>query len=110
MTQRPMEALTVSEALTRLAADKTDYKRLIEEITYDIGLYKPHRIDLQTAHSRDELYIVAAGTGEFVCDRQTKAFGPGDMFFVPGGAEHHFLDFSKDFSTWVVFFGTRPSK
>ena len=28
----------------------------------------------------------------------------GDFLFVPTGSEHHFLDFTEDFSTWVIFF------
>ncbi len=102
-----MKGYTVSEALARLSSEKTDYMRLIEDATYDIGLYKPDGVDPQTPHSRDELYIVAAGTGEFVCDGKTRAFAPGDMLMVPAGVEHRFQNFSEDFSTWVVFFGVR---
>jgi mannose-6-phosphate isomerase-like protein (cupin superfamily) len=81
--------------------------RLIEDDTYDIGLYKPDGVDPQTPHNRDEVYIVAAGTGEFVCDGKTKAFAPGDMLIVSAGVAHRFQNFSENFSTWVVFFGAR---
>jgi hypothetical protein len=57
-----MKGFTVSEALARLASEKTDYIRLIEDATYDIAVYKPDRVDPQTPHNRDELYIIAAGT------------------------------------------------
>jgi len=48
-----------------------------------------------------------AGSGDFVCGSETRAFAPGDVFFVPAGIEHRFMKFSYDFATWVVFFGKR---
>jgi mannose-6-phosphate isomerase-like protein (cupin superfamily) len=103
-----MTQITVSQALARLAEAHTDYSRLIEKRDYDIGLYKPDGVDKQTPHARDELYIVAAGSGEFLCDGESRAFAPGDALFVPEGVEHRFVEFSADFSAWVVFFGERP--
>jgi mannose-6-phosphate isomerase-like protein (cupin superfamily) len=100
-----MLKLTLKEALARLAESESDYMRLIEQPKFDLGLYQPIVIDPQTPHARDELYIVAAGTGRFVCAGQTRPFGPGDVFFVAAGAEHRFVDFSSDFATWVIFLG-----
>jgi mannose-6-phosphate isomerase-like protein (cupin superfamily) len=34
-----------------------------------------------------------------------ETFGPGDFLFAPAGVEHRFEDFSKDFATWVLFYG-----
>ncbi len=105
-----MTRFTVAEALGRLVAANADYTRLIDDPAYDIGIYQPDGVDPQTPHGRDEIYIIGAGTGEFVCAGEIKPFGPGDLFFVPAGVEHRFLNFSRDFSTWVIFFGPRPSK
>ena len=35
----------------------------------------------------------------------SEVFGPGDLIFVPAGAEHRFEDFSDDLETWVAFYG-----
>lgn len=70
-----------------------------------LKLYAPTRIDRQTPHTRDELYVVASGTGTFVNGDARHPFGPGDALFVPAGVEHRFEDFSNDFRTWVVFYG-----
>lgn len=104
-----MTGFTVAEALGRLVSANADYARLVENQSYDIGIYRPDGVDTQTPHTRDEAYVIGSGTGEFVCAGETKAFGPGDMFFVPAGAEHRFVNFTKDFSAWVIFFGPRPS-
>jgi mannose-6-phosphate isomerase-like protein (cupin superfamily) len=104
--QNLMLKLNLREALGRLAETESDYVRLIEQQKFDLGLYQPIVIDPQTPHARDELYIVAAGTGRFVCADETRSFGPGDVFFVAAGTEHRFVDFSSDFATWVIFFGT----
>jgi mannose-6-phosphate isomerase-like protein (cupin superfamily) len=70
-----------------------------------VELYRPEGADLQTPHTQDELYIVAAGHGHFACGGEHTAFGPGDCLFVPAGVEHRFTDFSADFTTWVIFYG-----
>lgn len=61
--------------------------------------------DPQTPHDQDEVYIVAAGTGVFLCGDRREPFGPGDALFVPANVTHRFEDFSPDFATWVVFYG-----
>jgi mannose-6-phosphate isomerase-like protein (cupin superfamily) len=96
--------ITVADALDRLISANVDYTRLIEQNAFDVGIYRPETIDPQTPHARDELYVVAAGSGEFLCGDDTKAFGPGDLFYVRAGVEHRFLNFSEDFATWVIFF------
>ena len=85
---------TIKNALIRLAETNTDYIEIIEKQTFDLGLYRPVDIDPQTPHARDELYIVARGTGRFACGEEVEEFAPGDAFFVPAGSEHRFIDFS----------------
>lgn len=70
-----------------------------------VELYAPRVRDLQTPHSRDELYFIARGYGEFVHANKRHSVAPGDTFFVPAGDEHRFENFSNDFVTWVVFYG-----
>jgi mannose-6-phosphate isomerase-like protein (cupin superfamily) len=82
---------------------------LLDKPTFEVGLYKPERHDPQGAHARDELYVIARGSGDFACDGKTEKFQAGDAFFVPAGTAHRFMSFSADFSTWVIFFGPRPS-
>ena len=101
-----MDKLSIVQALKALSGSET-YKRLIEKTDLDIGMYRPNETDDQTPHARDEIYIVATGTGEFVCAGEREAFVPGDLFYVPAGIEHRFENFSEDFSTWVVFIGQR---
>jgi len=73
--------------------------------TLSIEIYAPVDRDPQTPHTRDEAYVVISGSGIFVSDRGRQAFGPGDFLFAPAGVEHRFEDFSKDFATWVLFYG-----
>ncbi|MEA2754194.1 MAG: hypothetical protein QOJ54_483 [Aliidongia sp.] len=91
-------------------ADNTDrYATLIDRAHGDIGLYRPSGIDSQSPHQRDEAYIVASGTGTFVCGDTVTICGPGDVLYVPAQVEHRFENFSDDFAVWVVFFGPRPA-
>jgi mannose-6-phosphate isomerase-like protein (cupin superfamily) len=59
----------------------------------------------QTPHLRDELYIVASGTGLYRVEDTVTAVGPGDLLFAAAHAAHGFDDFSGDFAIWVIFYG-----
>ena len=101
------EKLSSQEALKRLARDRVDFARFIERETFDVGLYRPDGIDTQTPHARDEVYVIANGSGAFVCGNERVTFAPGDMLFVPAGDVHRFENFTSDFCAWVIFFGKR---
>ena len=73
--------------------------------TMSVELYRPDRIDLQTPHRQDELYVVVSGSGTFFVAGERMTFQTGDLLFVPAGAEHRFEDFTEDFATWVIFYG-----
>ncbi len=102
-----MEKLSIAAALGELKGGSETYKRFIEKLDFDVGIYRPVELDGQTPHTRDEIYVIAAGTGDFFCAGERQEFVPGDVFFVPAGIEHRFEGFSKDFATWVVFIGAR---
>ena len=72
----------------------------------DIEFYQPKGEDRQTPHERDELYVVARGSGMFELDGNSYPFETGDAVFVPAHAVHRFASFSEDFAVWVLFLGT----
>ncbi|MGZ2411820.1 mannose-6-phosphate isomerase-like protein (cupin superfamily) [Sphingomonas sp. F9_3S_D5_B_2] len=73
--------------------------------TMRVGLYAPRGTDTQEPHRQDEIYVVVSGYGRFINDGVSKQFGPHDVIFVKAGAEHRFVDFTPDFSAWVIFWG-----
>ena len=99
-----MDKFTFAHAMHKLSIFKTDYGGLFERDTFDLGFYQPKGADLQTPHSKDELYFIASGSGKFICGNEMQPFSTGDVFFVPAGVAHKFVDFSNDFAAWVVFF------
>ena len=78
---------------------------LFEHGSLVVKLYAPRGHDPQTPHSRDEVYVIARGSGEFVCNERRQACGPEDLLFAPAGVEHHFENFGDDFAVWVIFYG-----
>lgn len=70
-----------------------------------VELYKPDKVDKQTPHTRDEVYVITSGTGRFHVNGEYISFKPGDFLFVPAGDDHRFEDFTDDFQTWVIFYG-----
>jgi mannose-6-phosphate isomerase-like protein (cupin superfamily) len=59
----------------------------------------------QKPHTRDEVYIVAAGSGFYCIDGKRTAVATGDICFAAAHAEHGFEDFTDDFAIWIVFYG-----
>ncbi len=78
---------------------------VLEHGTMVLRLYAPAGHDAQKPHTRDELYLVASGSGVFVNGDTRHDFSPGDVLFVPAGVTHRFESFSVDFAVWVVFYG-----
>jgi len=73
--------------------------------TMELKLYAPRGSDPQQPHTRDEVYIVTSGHGQFDNGGEVQPFQAGDALFVPAGRQHRFVDFSDDFATWVIFYG-----
>jgi mannose-6-phosphate isomerase-like protein (cupin superfamily) len=103
-----MTKSTIAEMLARVpapAASKLPVATAFTHGTMAVEFYAPLGRDNQTPHTRDELYFIAQGRGEFMHRGERAPFAPGDAFFVPAGDEHRFENFSDDFATWVVFWG-----
>jgi mannose-6-phosphate isomerase-like protein (cupin superfamily) len=102
--------LPLDQAESRLPTP--DGKRFVELLTHGsltIELYAPRGKDLQQPHERDEVYVVAKGSGTFLDGETRTRFGPGDVLFVPARVPHRFEDFSDDLVVWVLFVGLPPS-
>jgi mannose-6-phosphate isomerase-like protein (cupin superfamily) len=96
---------SVSNALQQLTESNQLFVDVIRHGSMSVELYKPTGQDLQQPHTKDELYIIISGTGNFICKEEKTGFQPGDVLFVPAGALHRFEDFGDDFATWVIFYG-----
>ena len=100
-----MSRLTISNALQGLKCEKEPFKELFNHGSLSVEIYKPEGVDLQQPHSRDELYVIASGSGFFINGESRERFEKGEVLFVPAGTVHRFEDFTEDFSTWVIFYG-----
>jgi mannose-6-phosphate isomerase-like protein (cupin superfamily) len=97
--------VSLQEALARVPGAKGErFAVVFERGSVSVEVYAPRGTDPQSPHKRDELYIVAAGQGTFVCGERSDRFGPGDFLFVPAGVVHRFVDFTDDLVVWVVFY------
>lgn len=104
--QNSCHQLTLGEALERLPGPQGErFAELFEHGSLSVELYAPRGRDPQTPHSRDEIYVVAQGSGEFVCGETRQSFSPNDVLFAAAKVEHRFENFSDDFAVWVFFYG-----
>jgi mannose-6-phosphate isomerase-like protein (cupin superfamily) len=97
----------ISDALDAVSKvkDSLPSALVFERGTLQVKMYRPAKHDRQRPHTRDEIYVVARGSGWFVNGIERHPFQTGDMLFVPAGAEHRFEKFTDDFCTWVMFYG-----
>ncbi len=103
-TQR--RGVTVAEGMERLPGPGgVRFEKVLEHGSLVVEIYAPRGTDPQTPHTRDEVYVVVQGTGEFVNGPDRRSFGPGDVLFVPAGVEHRFERFTDDLVVWVIFYG-----
>ena len=98
--------VTLAEALSRVPGPRGKrFAVVLEHGTLSVEIYAPRGADPQTPHTRDELYVVMSGSGQFVNGEERHRFGPGDVLFVAAGVPHRFEEFSNDLAVWVIFYG-----
>jgi mannose-6-phosphate isomerase-like protein (cupin superfamily) len=98
--------LTLADALAHLPGPTGErYVELFQHGTLSIELYAPRGDDPQSPHTKDEVYVVAQGSGQFHNGDARHPFGAGDVLFVPAGVTHRFEDFTDDLAVWVIFYG-----
>ena len=97
---------TVKESLARLPGPQgVRFAAILEHGSLKVEIYAPGGSDPQSPHTRDEVYVVIQGSGEFVNGPTREPFGSGDLLFVPAGVEHRFINFTDDLAVWVIFYG-----
>jgi mannose-6-phosphate isomerase-like protein (cupin superfamily) len=105
-TKTSCQLLSVPEALTKLPnADGKQFATIFEHGSLAVEIYAPCGIDPQQPHTRDEVYFVVSGSGDYVCGDTRQPFGPTDLLFAAAGVAHRFENFTADLVVWVLFYG-----
>ena len=97
--------LTLADARASVLRGNGRFAELFSHGSLSIEFYQPPGIDTQQPHTRDEVYVVASGRGDFLAGETRQPFEPGEVLFVPAGQRHRFENFSADFGAWVFFYG-----
>lgn len=98
--------LTAEESST-LLQQQTDFPFILmmKHGTMTMEYFSPKKIDTQSPHKQDELYVIIKGHATFLRDDERTDCKTNDVLFVPAGMIHRFENFSDDFATWVIFYG-----
>jgi len=106
MPDPKVQFLTVAEALPKIPGTKGErFVELFKHGTLSVELYAPRGKDPQKPHTRDEVYVVVTGSGEFLAGDSRRKFQEGDVLFVAAHVEHRFENFTDDLAVWVFFYG-----
>jgi mannose-6-phosphate isomerase-like protein (cupin superfamily) len=105
-SNNPCFKSAVTDALLRLPGSEGQrFATVFQHGSLLVEIYAPRGTDPQQPHTRDEIYFVATGSGEYVCGGARQTFGPTDILFASAGVEHRFENFSNDLTLWVMFYG-----
>ena len=97
---------TITDALAKLPGPQGErFATVFEHGSLLVEVYAPRGSDPQKPHTRDEVYVVVQGSGDFVVGESRQPFGPGDLLFAAAGEVHRFENFSGDTVVWVIFYG-----
>ena len=98
--------VTADEALIQLLEQtEQPFTVMMKHGMMSIEYFAPKKLDTQTPHKQDEIYIIVEGHSEFYRDGERISCKKNDILFVPAGMEHRFENFSENFATWVIFYG-----
>src|SRR4026207_1538302 len=105
-SNNPCITARVAEALERLPGPEGQrFATVFQHGSLLVEIYAPRGNDPQKPHTRDEIYFVAAGTGEHVCGDRRPTVGANAILFAAAGSVHRFENFSGDLTVWVLFYG-----
>ncbi len=99
------KADALEKLLRHFVDTNSEFISLLIFADLEVELYKPHLSDRQKPHLKDEVYIIASGSGEFCIEGKTLPFEAGDVLYTKAGDDHRFIHFTDDFTTWVIFYG-----
>ena len=105
-TSESCKLLRVGDAVQKLpTAEGKRFATIFEHGSLAVEIYAPRGMDPQQPHTRDEVYFVVSGSGEYVCGDTRQPFGPTDLLFAAAGVAHRFENFTDDLAVWVLFYG-----
>jgi|SRR5882672_8419307 len=100
------QRLTIADALSKLPTpDGKRFATIFQHGSLLVEVYAPRGSDPQQPHTRDEVYFVVAGSGDYVCGDSRTSFAPADVLFAAAGISHRFENFTDDLVVWVIFYG-----
>jgi mannose-6-phosphate isomerase-like protein (cupin superfamily) len=106
LAAEPRRQVSLQEALAKLPGEHGErFVSLFTHGSLQIEIYQPRGVDPQQPHTRDEVYVVVQGEGEYVCEGVRHVVGPGDFLFAAAGEAHRFERFTDDLAVWVMFYG-----
>lgn len=95
--------ISLEQALAGIPAEGEPFYQVLKEPHMRAVIYTPRQVDTQEPHLEDEVYLVVQGRAVLEVGSATYPCRPGDLLYVEARTEHHFRDFSDDFTVWAVF-------
>jgi mannose-6-phosphate isomerase-like protein (cupin superfamily) len=102
------QVIRLADAQVRVPTPEGEHAvTVLQRGTLDVALSVPRRINPQSPHEQDELYIIVRGSGVLLHDGQRDSFEAGDLLFVAAGIEHQLEVISDDLALYRIFYGAQ---
>lgn len=100
----------LDEVKAKVGADGRPFHIFLDNDTMSAELYQlpAGSVDMQSPHSKDEMYYVISGAAQFTADGVESSVKVGDSIFVKAGIAHRFHDITEDLSVLVFFSKMEP--
>jgi mannose-6-phosphate isomerase-like protein (cupin superfamily) len=100
------QVMRLADAQARIPTPSGEHAvTVMQRGTLDVALSIPRRLNPQTPHEQDELYIIIRGSGVLLHDGRRDSFEAGDLLFVAAGIEHQLEVISDDLALYRIFYG-----
>ena len=101
------DALSLPDALARLAADRHDFGEVFRSpsgsLSLTVARWPAGSLDDQIPHGEDEVYHVVAGRASLRIGEEAVPVEPGMVAFVAAGVEHRFVEITEDLEVLVFW-------
>ena len=108
------DALSLTDALARLASDRHDFDEVFRSpsgsLSLTVARWPAGSVDDQTPHGEDEVYHVVAGRARLLIDEEAVPVERGTVAFVAAGVEHRFVDITEDLAVLVFWSPARHTR
>lgn len=94
--------VSYDEAMMTIKEEKKTYASLMDNPSMGVGFFVPKANMSTKKASKDQVFMILTGSGEFILNKVKSKFETGDALSVKEGQMYQFINYSSDLKAWRV--------